>query len=50
VISGTARGLGLAFAEALASAGCNIAVLDILPEPNVALFDFRSLHNIKVEY
>jgi sorbose reductase len=50
VVSGAARGLRLAFAKALASAGCNIAVLDILPEPNSALFDLRSLHNIKVEY
>ena len=50
VISGAARGLGLAFAEVLASAGCNIAVLDILPEPSAALYDLRSAHDIKVEY
>lgn len=50
VITGAARGLGLSFAEALAAAKCNIAVLDILPEPSPALFALRSSHNIKVEY
>ena len=50
VVTGAARGLGLAFAEALASAGCNIAVLDILPEPSPTLFELRSLHNVKIEY
>jgi NAD(P)-dependent dehydrogenase (short-subunit alcohol dehydrogenase family) len=50
VISGAARGLGLAFAEALASAGCNIAVLDVVPEPSLALYELRSQHNIKVKY
>jgi len=50
VISGAARGLGLAFAEALASAGCNIAVLDILPEPSPALYELLSQCNIKVKY
>jgi NAD(P)-dependent dehydrogenase (short-subunit alcohol dehydrogenase family) len=50
VISGAARGLGLAFAEALASAGSNIAVLDILNEPSQDLYELRSKHNIKVEY
>lgn len=50
VISGAARGLGLAFAEALASAGCNIAVLDILGEPSAALYELQTKFNIKVEY
>lgn len=39
VITGAARGLGLAFAEALTAAGCNIAVLDILSEASSALRD-----------
>jgi sorbose reductase len=42
--------LGLAFAEALASASCNLAVLDILAEPSPALLELRSRYNIKVEY
>ncbi|KAK5049424.1 hypothetical protein LTR84_004353 [Exophiala bonariae] len=50
VISGAARGLGLAFAETLASAGCNIAVLDILPQPSSALHELGSQHNVKVKY
>lgn len=50
VITGAARGLGLAFAEALASAGSNIAVLDILPEPSQDLLELRSRHKITVEY
>jgi sorbose reductase len=40
--------LGLAFAEALAAADCNIAVLDILPEPSQALYELRK--KVKVEY
>lgn len=50
VLTGAARGLGLAFAETLASAGCNVAVLDILAEPAAALFALRTLFNVKVEY
>ena len=50
MISGAARGLGLAFAEALASAGCNVAVLDILPKPSPELYELQSQHNIKVKY
>lgn len=40
----------MSFAEALAAAKCNIAVLDVLPEPLPALFKLRSLHNVKIEY
>ncbi|KAK4942799.1 hypothetical protein LTR10_017559 [Elasticomyces elasticus] len=50
VISGAARGLGLAFAEALASAGCNVAVLDILQEPSAGLYELELRFNIKVKY
>jgi sorbose reductase len=50
VITGAARGLGLAFATSLASAGCNIAVLDVLSEPSPALYELRSLHGVLVEY
>ncbi|KAJ5885882.1 hypothetical protein N7504_011718 [Penicillium tannophilum] len=50
VITGAARGLGLTFATALASANCNLAVLDILQEPSPSLLALRDHHNIKVEY
>ncbi|KAK5074641.1 hypothetical protein LTR70_010087 [Exophiala xenobiotica] len=50
VITGCAGGLGLAFAEALASVDCNIAALDIVTEPPTALCQLRSAHGVKVEY
>lgn len=50
VVVGAARGLGLAFAEILASAGCNIAALDILTEPSHALFELQKSYNVKVQY
>ncbi|KEF51100.1 uncharacterized protein A1O9_12823 [Exophiala aquamarina CBS 119918] len=50
VISGAAQGLGLAFADALAAAGCNIAVLDILQEPSPAFYELQSKYNVKVKY
>ncbi|KAK4684202.1 hypothetical protein P7C73_g5997, partial [Tremellales sp. Uapishka_1] len=50
VVTGAARGLGWAFAEALASAGCNIAILDILTEPSATLDELRGLYNVKVAY
>lgn len=42
--------MGLAFAEVLAAAKCNIAALDILPEPSSTLLDLSSKHGVKVEY
>jgi len=50
VVTGAARGLGLAFAEALAAASCNIAVLDILPEASPALHDLQAKHGIVTRY
>ncbi len=50
MISGAARGLGLAFAVALVSAGCNIAVLDILREPSAAFYELQSKYDHKVKY
>lgn len=50
VITGAARGLGLAFAEALASAGCNVAVIDIMPKPSDALYELQSKYDISVKY
>jgi NAD(P)-dependent dehydrogenase (short-subunit alcohol dehydrogenase family) len=42
--------LGLACAEVLAAAKCNIAALDILSEPSSALLDLSLKHGVKVEY
>jgi sorbose reductase len=49
LLTGAARGLGLAFAESLASAGANIAVLDVI-EPEQGLFDIRAKYGVKVEF
>jgi len=50
IIIGAARSLGLAFAEALAAAGCNIAVLDILSEASSALYDLQTKYSIVTRY
>lgn len=50
VVVGAARGLGLGFAEILASAHCNIAAVDILHEPSPALFELQNKCNVKVQY
>ncbi|KAF4547419.1 Enoyl-(Acyl carrier protein) reductase-like protein 21 [Elsinoe fawcettii] len=50
VITGAARGLGLAFAEVLATAKCNIAALDILLEPSPALLELPSKHGVELQY
>jgi sorbose reductase len=48
-VTGGARGLGLAFAQALGEAGANIAVLDVI-EPDAALKQIATDHDVKVEY
>lgn len=50
MITGCAGGLGLAFAEALASVHCNVAAVDIVTQPSVSLFGLRSAYDVKVEY
>lgn len=50
MITGAGRGLGLAFAEALATTGCNIAGLDILAEAPAALHDLQVKHSILTKY
>lgn len=50
MITGAARGLGLAFADILASASCNIAALDILPEPSPTLFELESKYGVQIRY
>jgi sorbose reductase len=50
VITGAARGLGLAFAEILASNGCDIAALDIHSEAPAAVIDLRTKHGIAARY
>jgi len=49
VLTGAARGLGLAFAQILGEAGANIAVLDVI-EPDAALQQIESNHGVKVRY
>ena len=50
VITGAGRGIGLAFAEVMAAAGCNVAVLDILSEPSSALHELQAKHSIVTRY
>lgn len=50
VITGAARGLGLSFATVLASAGANIAAIDILETPSPILDELALLHGVKVKY
>lgn len=52
VITGSARGLGLSFAEALATHGCNIAALDILPveAASSTLQALQTKYNITTKY
>lgn len=49
VLTGAARGLGFAFAEALAEAGANIAVLD-LASPGERLAILQTKYGVKSEY
>lgn len=49
MLTGAARGLGLAFAQILGEAGANIAVLDII-EPDAGLKQIESDHGVKVRY
>jgi sorbose reductase len=49
VLTGAARCLGLAFAVALAEAGANIAVLDVI-QPYERLFQIRTDNKVKVEF
>lgn len=49
MLTGGARGLGLAFAQILGEAGANIAVLDVT-QPEEALFRIRDEHKVKVEF
>jgi sorbose reductase len=50
VITGAARGLGIAFAEILASNGCDIAALDIHSEAPAAVNNLRINHGIVARY
>lgn len=48
MVTGAARGLGLSFAQVLARAHCDIAILDIGSAPNEAIEGLRREHNVKV--
>lgn len=51
VITGGARGLGLAFALAIAEAGGNVAVLDAAPTPHEHFQLIQERHsNVKLGY
>ena len=50
VITGAARGLGLSFASVLASAGANIAAIDILETPSPELHELSRRHDVQVKY
>lgn len=50
VITGAARGLGLSFALVLASAGANIAAIDILDSPSDTLQSLALQYGVKVKY
>ncbi|EQB44928.1 short chain dehydrogenase [Colletotrichum gloeosporioides Cg-14] len=50
VITGGARGLGLAFALAVAEVGGNIAILDAAQEPHDHFYQIEKAHEIKIKY
>ncbi|CAM1510979.1 Fc.00g084920.m01.CDS01 [Cosmosporella sp. VM-42] len=50
VITGGARGLGLAFALAVAEVGGNIAVLDAAEKPHEHFYKIQKEHNVKLEF
>ncbi|KAK9447368.1 uncharacterized protein V1518DRAFT_420802 [Limtongia smithiae] len=50
VLTGASRGLGLAFAHALASAGANIAILDVGTPVAGTLEELRLTYNVRAEF
>ncbi|KAJ0374160.1 hypothetical protein COL26b_007563 [Colletotrichum chrysophilum] len=50
VITGGARGLGLAFALAVAEVGGNIAILDAAQEPHDHFYRIEQEHEVKIKY
>ena len=50
VITGGARGLGLAFCLAVAEVGGNVAILDVAHSPHEHLTEIKSRHPVKIEY
>jgi sorbose reductase len=50
VVTGGGRGLGLAFADILASAGCDIAVLDINADTPSQVLDLSRKHGVASRY
>lgn len=49
VITGGARGIGLAMAFAVAEAGANVAILDALSEPHEHYQKLKDGYHVKVE-
>ncbi|KIY03080.1 uncharacterized protein Z520_01547 [Fonsecaea multimorphosa CBS 102226] len=50
VVTGGARGIGLALARGAAELGSNVAVLDILEKPSDAFFDFEKELQVTAKY
>jgi sorbose reductase len=50
VITGGARGLGLAFTLAVAESGGNVAVLDAADAPHEHFYKFQKEFPVKLEY
>jgi hypothetical protein len=49
VITGGARGIGLSFGFAIAEAGGNVAVVDLLPEPHAHFYKLEKDYGVKVK-
>lgn len=49
VITGGARGLGLAFAFAVAEAGGNVAVIDFLEQPHEHFYKLQKDYGVQVK-
>jgi NAD(P)-dependent dehydrogenase (short-subunit alcohol dehydrogenase family) len=49
LVTGGARGCGLSFAQGLAEAGANVAILDLI-DPVPAFFEFSSRYNVKTAH
>jgi len=49
LVTGGARGCGLAFAEGLAEAGADVAIFDVI-DPVEAFFDIEKKFNVKTKH
>ena len=49
VVTGGARGIGLSFAFAVAEAGANVAIVDLLSEPHEHYYKLEKGYGVKVQ-